>query len=168
MFEVFKKEIRELLRDKKTLIFIVALPVAIFPLLFAVMAFISSQAALEAEQKVNTYAIINGQYAQSFTDKVFYHKSFELYKGEQTFTTVAELTEAVRAGTIDMGIYLPSDAKQTLDEAKQSQWQVVYNDAKAINFLFDRVKELAEEFGDDLRIEKLLSYGISEQQQQAI
>lgn len=168
MFEVFKKEIKELLRDKKTLIFIVALPVAIFPLLFAVMAFISSQAALEAEQKVNTYAIINGQYAQSFTDKVFYHKSFELYKGEQTFTSVAELTEAVKAGTIDMGIYLPSDAKQALDEAKQSQWQVVYNDAKTINFLFDRVKELAEEFGDNLRTEKLLSYGINEQQQQAI
>lgn len=168
MFEVFKKEIKELLRDKKTLIFIVALPVAIFPLLFAVMAFISSQAALEAEQKVNTYAIINGQYAQSFTDKVFYHKSFELYKGEQTFTTVAELEEAVKAGIIDMGIYLPSDAKQTLDEAQQSQWQVVYNDSKAINFLFDRVKELAEEFGNNLRTEKLLSYGINEQQQQAI
>ena len=168
MFEVFKKEIKELLRDKKTLIFIVALPVAIFPLLFAVMAFISSQAALEAEQKVNTYAIINGQYAQSFTDKVFYHKSFELYKGEQTFTSVAELEEAVKAGIIDMGIYLPSDAKQTLDEAQQSQWQVVYNDAKAINFLFDRVKELAEEFGNNLRTEKLLSYGINEQQQQAI
>ena len=32
MFEVFKKELKELLRDKKTLIFIVALPVAIFPL----------------------------------------------------------------------------------------------------------------------------------------
>ncbi|BDF94395.1 ABC transporter permease [Pseudoalteromonas sp. KAN5] len=168
MFEVFKKEITELLRDKKTLIFIVALPVAIFPLLFAVMAFISSQAALEAEQKVHTYAIINGQYAQSFTDKVFYHKSFELYKGEQTFTSVEELSEAVKAGIIDMGIYLPSDAKQTLDDAKQSQWQVVYNDAKTINFLFDRVKELAEEFGNNLRAQKLLSYGIDEQQQQAI
>ena len=41
MFEVFKKELKELLRDRKTLIFVVALPVAIFPLLFAVMAFIS-------------------------------------------------------------------------------------------------------------------------------
>ena len=60
MFEVFKKELKELLRDRKTLIFVVALPVAIFPLLFAVMAFISSQAALEAEQEVHTYAIING------------------------------------------------------------------------------------------------------------
>ena len=75
MFEVFKKELKELLRDRKTLIFVVALPVAIFPLLFAVMAFISSQAALEAEQEVHTYAIINGNYAQDFTDKVFYHKS---------------------------------------------------------------------------------------------
>ncbi|MBB1308386.1 MULTISPECIES: ABC transporter permease [unclassified Pseudoalteromonas] len=168
MFEVFKKELKELLRDKKTLIFIVALPVAIFPLLFAVMAFISSQATLEAEQKVHTYAIINGEYAQSFTDKVFYHKSFQLYKGEHTFNTVAELTEAVKAGTIDMGIFLPADAKQNLDDAKQSQWQVVYNDAKAINFLFDRVKELAKEFGNKLRAEKLLSYGVSVEQQSAI
>ncbi|MBB1504490.1 ABC transporter permease [Pseudoalteromonas sp. SG41-1] len=168
MFEVFKKELKELLRDKKTLIFIVALPVAIFPLLFAVMAFISSQATLEAEQKVHTYAIINGEYAQSFTDKVFYHKSFQLYKGEHTFNTVAELTEAVKAGTIDMGIFLPADAKQNLDDAKQSQWQVVYNDAKAINFLFDRVTELAKEFGNKLRAEKLLSYGVSVEQQSAI
>jgi len=76
MFEVFKKELTELLRDKKTLLFVVALPVAVFPLLFAVMAFISSQAALDAEQKVHTYAIINGDYAPEFTEKVFYHKSF--------------------------------------------------------------------------------------------
>ena len=78
------------------------------------MAFISSQAALEAEQEVHTYAIINGNYAQDFTDKVFYHKSFALYKGDETFNTVEDLTKAVKAGTIDMGIYLPSDAKQTL------------------------------------------------------
>ena len=46
MFEVYKKELKELLRDKKTLMFVVALPVLIFPIIFAVMAFISSQAAL--------------------------------------------------------------------------------------------------------------------------
>ena len=168
MFEVFKKELRELLRDKKTLIFIVALPVLIFPLLFGVMAFMSSQAALEAEQKVHTYAIINGHYAQEFTDKVFYHKSFELYKGEETFTSVEDLTAAVKAGTIDMGIYLPADAKKALDEAKQSKWEVVYNDAKAINFLFDRVSELANDFGNRLQQQKLLSFGISEEQQAAV
>ena len=101
MFEVFKKELRELLRDKKTLIFVVAVPVAVFPLIFAVVAFISAQAAMDAEQKVNTYAIVNGDYAPEFTDKVFYHKSFEQYKGAKTFNSVAQLKAAVIAGDID-------------------------------------------------------------------
>ena len=160
MFEVFKKELKELLRDKKTLLFVVALPVVIFPLLFAVMAFISSQAALDADQKVNTYVIINGEYAQEFTDKVFYHKSFELYKGSKTFNTIEELKAGVIAGDIDMGIYLPSDAKQTLNDEKQSKWQVVFNDSKSINFLFERVKELAKEYSDNLQKEQLISFGI--------
>ena len=51
MFEVFKKELTELLRDKKTLLFVVVFPIVVFPLLFAVVAFISSQAALDAERE---------------------------------------------------------------------------------------------------------------------
>jgi sodium transport system permease protein len=150
------------------LIFVVALPVAVFPLLFAVIAFISSQAAMDAEQKVNTYAIINGEYAQEFTDKVFYHKSFELYKGAKTFNNIDELKAGVIAGDIDMGIYLPSNAQLTLDNAEQSKWQVVFNDSKSINFLFERVKELAKEYSDVLQAQKLNSFGIDVSAQKAI
>ncbi|KAF7780433.1 sodium transport system permease protein [Pseudoalteromonas marina] len=168
MFEVYKKELKELLRDKKTLMFVVALPVLIFPIIFAVMAFISSQAALEADQKVNTYVIINGDYAPEFTDKVFYHKSFELYKGSKTFNTIEELKAGVTAGDIDMGIYLPSNAEDTLDSGEQSKWEVVFNDAKSINFLFDRVKELAQEYSDVLQAKKLKSFGIEDSTHKAI
>ncbi|MFP3424882.1 ABC transporter permease [Pseudoalteromonas sp. SIMBA_162] len=168
MFEVYKKELKELLRDKKTLMFVVALPVLIFPIIFAVMAFISSQAALEADQKVNTYVIINGEYAPEFTNKVFYHKSFELYKGSKTFNTIEELKAGVTAGDIDMGIYLPSNAEDTLDSGEQSKWEVVFNDAKSINFLFDRVKELAQEYSDVLQAKKLKIFGIEESTHKAI
>lgn len=168
MFEVYKKELKELLRDKKTLMFVVALPVLIFPIIFAVMAFISSQAALEADQKVNTYVIINGEYAPEFTNKVFYHKSFELYKGSKTFNTIEELKAGVTAGDIDMGIYLPSNAEDTLDSGEQSKWEVVFNDAKSINFLFDRVKELAQEYSDVLQAKKLKSFGIEDSTHKAI
>ncbi|GAA76233.1 sodium transport system permease protein [Pseudoalteromonas sp. BSi20480] len=132
------------------------------------MAFISSQAALEADQKVNTYVIINGEYAPEFTNKVFYHKSFELYKGSKTFNTIEELKAGVTAGDIDMGIYLPSNAEDTLDSGEQSKWEVVFNDAKSINFLFDRVKELAQEYSDVLQAKKLKSFGIEESTHKAI
>ncbi|WP_372761109.1 ABC transporter permease [Pseudoalteromonas sp.] len=168
MFEVFKKELTELLRDKKTLIFVVAVPVAVFPLIFAVVAFISAQAAMDAEQKVHTYAIINGDYAAEFSETVFYHKSFQRYKGDKQFSSVAQLKAGVINGDIDMGIYIPSDAKLTLNNAEQSQWQVVFNDAKSINFLFQRIKELAQEYSDRLQRQKLLSFGIDETTQKAI
>ncbi|MDN3383672.1 ABC transporter permease [Pseudoalteromonas sp. APC 3358] len=168
MFEVYKKELKELLRDKKTLMFVVLLPVLIFPIIFAIVAFIGTQAALDADQKVNTYVIINGEYAQEFTDKVFYHKSFELYNGSKTFNTIEDLRAGVTAGDIDMGIYLPSNAVKTLDSGEQSKWQVVFNDAKSINYLFDRVKELAQEYSDVLQADKLKSFGIEESAHKAI
>ena len=168
MFEVYKKELKELLRDKKTLMFVVLLPVLIFPIIFAIVAFIGTQAALDADQKVNTYVIINGEYAQEFTDKVFYHKSFELYNGSKTFNTIEDLKAGVTAGDIDMGIYLPSNAVKTLDSGEQSKWQVVFNDAKSINYLFDRVKELAQEYSDVLQADKLKSFGIERSAHKAI
>jgi len=168
MFEVYKKELKELLRDKKTLMFVVLLPVLIFPIIFAIVAFIGTQAALDADQKVNTYVIINGEYAQEFTDKVFYHKSFELYNGSKTFNTIEDLRAGVTAGDIDMGIYLPSNAVKTLDSGEQSKWQVVFNDAKSINYLFDRVKELAQEYSDVLQADTLKSFGIEESAHKAI
>ena len=168
MFEVYTKELKELLRDKKTLMFVVLLPVLIFPIIFAIVAFIGTQAALDADQKVNTYVIINGEYAQEFTDKVFYHKSFELYNGSKTFNTIEDLKAGVTAGDIDMGIYLPSNAVKTLDSGEQSKWQVVFNDAKSINYLFDRVKELAQEYSDVLQADKLKSFGIAESAYKAI
>lgn len=168
MFEVFKKELKELLRDKKTLLFVVVFPIVVFPVIFAIIALISSQATREAEQKVHTYVIVNDQYAPAFSDQMFYHKSFSLYKGEKTFTTVEALKAGVIAGDIDMGIYLPSDAENTLNISQQSQWQVVFNDAKSINFLFERVKELAKDYSNKLQAEKLASFGIDKAAQKAI
>ncbi|MGO2293780.1 MAG: ABC transporter permease, partial [Pseudoalteromonas sp.] len=60
MFEVFKKELKELLRDKKTLMFIIALPLIIFPLIFGVLGYFMVQAQIDADLnssiKCNHYA----------------------------------------------------------------------------------------------------------------
>ena len=104
MFEVFMKELRELLRDKKTLLFVVAMPILVFPIIFGLIGFLMSQATLEAEQKVHTYAIANEAFAPSFAKEMFYHKSFK--QTEAVYTTVEEMKQAVRDGKIDVGIII--------------------------------------------------------------
>ncbi|MDE3271323.1 ABC transporter permease [Pseudoalteromonas sp. G4] len=166
MFEVFLKELKELLRDRKTLLFVVALPVAIFPIIFALMGFLMSKAAIEAEQKVHTYAIINAQHAPEFKDKLFYHKNFKLVEGD--FKTVDDLKTAVQNEVIDVGIVITDDARSSLESGKSNSWQVVFNDSSSLSFIFARIKEMAEEFSQTLQSEQFNKLGIANEQQEAL
>jgi sodium transport system permease protein len=166
VFEVFLKELKELLRDRKTLLFVVALPVAIFPIIFALMGFLMSKAAIEAEQKVHTYAIINAQYAPEFKDKLFYHKNFKLVEGD--FKTVDDLKTAVQNEVIDVGIVITDDARSSLESGKSNSWQVVFNDSSSLSFIFARIKEMAEEFSQTLQSEQFSKLGIAIEHQEAL
>ena len=72
MWLIFKKEFKELLRDRKTIIFMIGLPLLLFPAIFGVAMFFMSSAADKAENKVLKYAIVGEAYApaivQSFSD----------------------------------------------------------------------------------------------------
>ena len=166
MFEVFLKELRELLRDKKTLLFVVALPVLVFPIIFGLMGFLMSQATLEAEQKVHTYAIANEAYAPEFAKELFFHKSFE--QSKEQFDTVEQMKQAVRDGQIDVGIMISIEPRETLANGEQSTWQVIYNDASSINFIYSRIKEAIENFSGTLQAEQFSLLGVQEQAQVAL
>ncbi|OCQ22638.1 sodium ABC transporter permease [Pseudoalteromonas luteoviolacea] len=168
MFEVFLKEVKELLRDRKTLFFVIALPIVIFPVLFALLAFLASKTTLEAEQKVHTYYIANAELAPEFEERMFYHKSFKRYEGEERFESAQTLKAAVRAGKIDVGVIIPNqfNSKQPLPE--QFKWQVVFNDAQSINFVYKRLEKLIHQFAADLRSTTLENLGVPKEQQKAL
>ncbi|MBQ4852081.1 ABC transporter permease [Pseudoalteromonas sp. MMG012] len=168
MFEVFKKEIIELLRDRKTLFFIIALPMLIFPIILGFVAFLTSQASLKAEQQVHTYYIVNTQFSTAFSEEIFYHKSFKKYAGQKQFDSVAQLSEAVKEGIIDVGIFIPNDPELAMQAGKQSQWQIVFNDAKAINFIFNRVRSVASKLSNELRTGALKDLGVDIRHQPAL
>ena len=52
MWLIFKKEFKELLRDKKTIIFMIGLPLLLFPAIFGVAFFFMSSAADKAENQI--------------------------------------------------------------------------------------------------------------------
>ena len=52
MWLIFKKEFKELLRDKTTIIFMIGLPLLFFPLIFGAVIFFMSNAADKAENEI--------------------------------------------------------------------------------------------------------------------
>lgn len=168
MFEVMFKELRELLRDRKTLFFVIALPIVIFPVLFAFVFFLTSKAALEAEQKVHTYFVVNEDYAPAFSDTLFYHRSFKRYEGEAQLDSVSALRDAVRQGIIDVGIYIPAAPDKQLAQGEQSRFQVVFNDAQSINYIYSRIKKVIDTYSDKLTEQALSELGVDTDKQDAL
>ncbi|WP_199608872.1 ABC transporter permease [Flocculibacter collagenilyticus] len=159
MFEVFKKELLEITRDRKTLFFVIALPMIIFPILFGLMSFLLGKAQLDAEQKVNTYAIISEANSQEFVEKIFYHKSFK--KAELVLATEAEAIEAVKSEKVDVVIILQDNLSESFEAGKQAKWKVIYNDSSSVNFLYKNIQEITDELSEGLKNAKLESLGIT-------
>ncbi|KZN68274.1 hypothetical protein N473_07560 [Pseudoalteromonas luteoviolacea CPMOR-1] len=160
MFEVFLKEVKELLRDRKTLFFVIALPIVIFPILFALLGFLASKTTFEAEQKVHTYYLANADLSPEFAQMLFYHKSFKPYEGDEQFDSVEALKAAVKAGKIDVGIEIPKQQdKQVSVSPEQAVWHVVFNDAQSINFVYKRLEKLINKYAASIRSATLEALG---------
>ncbi|WP_105254242.1 ABC transporter permease [Pseudoalteromonas sp. T1lg75] len=159
MFEVFLKEIKELLRDRKTLMFIVALPLLIFPVIFAVVGYMMAMANLEAEQEVHKVYIIGAEAAPEFTESVRYHKNFELVTAN--YANKNDIIQAIQNEELDVGIVIEAKAQPSTRE--QTTWQVIYNDSARINYLFRYIEELKEQYQSKVQTLSFNALGVTKE-----
>lgn len=158
MWQVYKKELLELVRDRKTLFFVIALPLIIFPVIFAIMGMVMANAQLDEERKVHRYVIIGGEYAPQFAEDLFYHKSFQ--KVNSALTDETQLIDAIQNGDFDLAIVIPAQFEQQLAANEQSQWRVVFNDASISSRIYGRIKGLVEKHSKQHQANKIEALGV--------
>ena len=97
MLMVYRKELLELLRDKKTLFFIIALPTLIFPVLFGLMGLLVANIAQDEQRRVLNYSIVNAEQAPAFAKAIKYHRDFKEHILEAK--SQEQIIEQVRGAT---------------------------------------------------------------------
>jgi len=160
MFEVYKKELKELLRDKKTLMFVVALPVLIFPIIFGTLGYFMAEAHLNAEQEIHNYAIIGNDNASEFSDSVFYHKNFTLNK-EIKVSSKKELENAVKNDLIDLGINITKEPLDSSKEQYKIKIEVIFNNSSRVNYITDKINKIYSEYKLQIQFKNLTKLGIT-------
>lgn len=158
MWQVYLKELKELMRDKKTLIFVILLPIFIFPVIFGVMGLVLSSTTSKAMQEQHRYVIINEQQAPEFAEALFYHKNFS--KITTNASTQEELIAGIRAGEFDVAIVIPADFKVQQDNVEQSQWQLIYNQSSQLDFMSRYFNEMLENYTGQLQRQSLSALGV--------
>lgn len=166
MWQVYLKELTELMRDKKTLIFVILLPIFIFPVIFGIMGLVLSSTTSKAMQEQHRYVIINEAQAPQFAQALFYHKNFK--KVDTELTRTDDLIAAIRAGEFDVAVVIPANFTEQQRAVEQSEWQLIYNQASQLDFMSRYFNDMLENYTGDLQRQSLSALGVDPQKLTAI
>ena len=164
MWMIFRKEWKELLRDRKTLFFMIALPMLLFPLIFGAIIFFTANAVKDAESKVLNYAIVGAEYStqisEALADAPDKFKRIEIDAN-------ADYAVLIKDKTVDFVLVIPAEfGTNVLDNGPQ-KIALYLNDA-GLNMVYRRVNEIVSDLSDQVQQDSFARLGLSETQQQGL
>lgn len=163
MWLVFSKELKELLRDRKTLFFMIALPVLLFPAIFGIVGYFSSKAIQEAESKTLYYHIVGEEHAPVIAQALIDSDVFALSDKMQS----DDYAKEIKAGNVDFVIEIPANYSTDILSSGQAEIKLYLNDA-GLNLVYDRVRKITDSQTEQLRTDAFTQLGLSRIQQDAL
>ncbi len=159
---VFFKEMKDVLRDRKTLLLMIVLPIVVVPLLLNLLIGFVIKKEQEAKTEVLEYVVFGDEFAPQLA------KTFEAANG---FKKVAlgspdELVAAIREDRIDFGLVIPEKTAAQLSGQEQASIELHFDNASMGSKVEDRVQDLVEKFNDGLTAARLAKLGVPPGQKQ--
>ncbi|BDX07455.1 ABC transporter permease [Planctobacterium marinum] len=163
MWLVVQKELKELLRDRKTLFFMVALPMLVFPAMFGAIGYFTSKALDDAQNKVLNFAVIGAQYHPELVAKISEDESFSI----KELADGADFKQQIKDKTLDFVIELDANADGTVLDAGQSTLKLYLNDA-GLNMVESRIEEYVATLNENKRQAAFDTLSVPESKQLAL
>ena len=163
MWKVMLKEIKELLRDRKTLFFMVALPILVFPLLIGLVMFFAGKAVDKAENKVLDYAVVGAQYAPALVEDLAASDLFNqvmIDEGE-------DIAAFVKSEQADFVLVIPDNFSEDALQSGQIELSLYLNDA-GLNMVRRRLDQIVDVYAERSQQKAFASLELDETQQQAL
>jgi sodium transport system permease protein len=167
MFLIFKKEILELLRDRKTMFFMIALPLLIFPLIFGGVFYFTLQAVEESQTKTLHFAVIGDQYAPDLVNLLVAEDGLSLKELDTPVNDRDTAEAAIDSGELDFVLEIPSNFSAKVLQAGQITLNVILNDAQ-LNSVTGRIRDVTDDIEDANQRAAFASLGVDEDIQKAM
>lgn len=142
IFTIFKKELKETLRDKKTIMSMVVIPMLLFPILFGVMFKIQHAIEDNINAKLVNIGIVEGNQASEYLTLL---DKLPSEFGKRKFVFVQDsiqLKKLIESDSLQFGIAFPSDFA-TLEKNEKSAIIPVYYKMSNLG-MSDKAKMLNE------------------------
>lgn len=163
MWKVFLKELKEVVRDKKTMFFMILLPLLLFPVIIGGVAYFSSKAAQDAQNKVLKYTLLNAGAAPTLATVIQETEGFE----QVELADGIDIRQWVKDEHVDFVLEFPDGFVAQPLASGQHNVQLYYNGA-GFNAIKSRLEKLIEPIASEAQKEAFNSLNITEEQQKVL
>lgn len=126
IFRIFRKELKDTLRDRRTLIMMLVIPVLIFPIILNIFVGVSASFSEEADTKEVKIGIV-GPNHNYITDHLEMLPEDLGKKQIIQYPDTANLLAAVRKDSVQIGMYIPTNFVEFFEKKKPAPVQIYFN-----------------------------------------
>ena len=147
---IFKKELIDTLRDRRTLLMMVVIPMLLFPVLMAVVLKVQISQFKKAEEKKLRVGLLAYGNAQAFRDSLLRREDLQIREDIRA----ESIQELIQQDSLDAVILLGEDFDRQVAELGQGKIVLYYKSTKDQNITRSRLRPLINDFEKRLLSER--------------
>ena len=162
IFTIYRKELKDVLRDRKTLFLIVVIPIIAVPLLFNALISFTIKTQIKASTEPLQYTIFGEEHMPDLSIAFEGSSSFE----KVSMQSPEEINQAIQESTIQFALVIPENAETDLEQHSQTDIEFHYNNASLTSRVKERASRVINTYNEKLTAIRLLELGLSESDEQ--
>ena len=153
---------KEVLRDKKTLVFMVLLPTLLVPILMNFMIKFVMKAEKQAREETLNYTVFGEKFLPELAGAFTEEKGFK----KISIDSQEDIAEAIEENKIKFALIIPEAARQQFESGRQVTVQFYYNSVSVASQVRNRTLRVINEFSNKRRSEQLTALGLDTAEKQ--
>lgn len=155
---VFRKELKDILRDRRTIIFMIAIPLLVFPLLISLASGMVMSQAKKAQERILQIGLITHVNAPEFRQELLKNRKVEIREDideEQGKALVME-------DELDALLIFDKDFDRKIESLSQGHIRLLMKMTEENEIEKERVRKLLTKFEDTLRLKRFQKMDLDE------
>jgi len=144
---IFRKELLDSLRDRRTLITMVAIPLLLFPILIGISSRVMMSQIKKAQDKVLRVGLLTNQTPQAFQSMLMEREDLRVIE----YLTLEEGTAFVQSDSLDAFIAFAPSFERDVMELRRGGVSFIYKSAERRDIETDRVRKMLDAYSTILR-----------------
>ena len=161
---IFKKELIETLRDRRTLIMMVVIPMLLFPVLMGIVVKVQVKQIKKAEEKRIKVGLLTYGNAQEFRDLLMNREDLQIVEDIQ-----ADSIEAlIQKDRLDAVIMFSEDFDQQVADMQEGIIELYFKSTEDLNITRARLRPLINDFENRLISDRFMKLNLDEKIVEAV